>query len=165
MVKNIEEKLSDSQGAIEKAKLSWQEACSKETNFSQEIWKKKEAWYKEQELNGITTLNYQKNSQQNSQRPPVQENHFRKPRASNGKGQRGFGPFRNNNQRPNREGYTEEKQHQFRNPSVNTRTPKPVSTQTFVTDFIMGNHPQQIPRTLSDSFLNILIKATANNDS
>ena len=43
MVKNIEEKLSDIQDAIEKAKLSWQEACSKEMNFSQEIWKKREA--------------------------------------------------------------------------------------------------------------------------
>ena len=83
----------------------------------------------------------------------MQENHFRKPRAPNGKGQRGRGPFRNNNQRPNRGGYTEERQHQFKNPSVNTRTPQPVSTQTSVTDLIMGNYPQQIPRTLSDSFL------------
>ena len=78
------------------------------------------------------------------------------PKIPQGRAQRGRAPPKDSReapyQRQRRGGHTENRQHGFRNPSVERRGPETfINNPGTITD-VMDTLPPQIPRTISDSF-------------
>ena len=78
MFEEIADTFRNNQEMIEKVKSQWIKECERETKISQDLWKNREEWYKEQELNSTNSewLNTNQNLTNNT---AGNSNHFRRP--------------------------------------------------------------------------------------
>ena len=89
MFEEIADTFKDNEEMIEKDKSQWIKECERETKISQDLWKNREEWYKEQDLNS-TNSEWQNTNQNLTNNTAGKSNHFRRPNHPVGNRKTGY---------------------------------------------------------------------------